>query len=353
MYDTQFEHGKIFENLQYVKQPKDYQGKIPWTVQQQIAATNGVHYKRVIGHLKEYPIPSIPLPGADGNQLMLDIGNGWGRWLVAAGKKHYIPVGIDLRLEFCQTSRKVLQDHGLQGYTVVADLKRLPFLSNIFDVVWSFGVIQHTHLMRFIGCLEDIQRILKPGSGFCYLEFPNKNGLFNHFVRVSKYEKTRNEYNSWDVRYYSIKEYKDIFMNYFDNFQYFNHSALGIGVLPGDLKFATGVKNKLGILVSRSLSRIFEWLTPLKAISDSVYISCKKSCGTAGMDWWGIGNFMRAHQQLPSCNLNIVHLLACPVTHSKLVLSEDRTELISPAAHLAYPISDDIPIMVPSEARTL
>src|SRR5450631_4332623 len=133
---------KIYERLDTRPQPAGYSGKIPWIVQQQIAATNGIHFINSIGALSEYPIPEIPVPHArKSGDLLLDIGNGWGRWLVAAADKDYVPVGIDIRLEFCETARKVLQAKGQSGYSVVADLQNLPFLNSIFNVVWSFSVI--------------------------------------------------------------------------------------------------------------------------------------------------------------------------------------------------------------------
>jgi uncharacterized protein YbaR (Trm112 family) len=45
--------------------------------------------------------------------------------------------------------------------------------------------------------------------------------------------------------------------------------------------------------------------------------------------------------------------LVCPQTHALLAYDADRQELISKAAHLAYPIRNGIPIMLASEARAL
>ena len=87
---------------------------------------------------------------------------------MSGGRKGYIPVGIDLRLEFWETARTVLNLNGLNGYTVVADLGELPFKSGVFDVVWSFSVIQHTHRSRFISCINNIYRILRK-NGYCFL----------------------------------------------------------------------------------------------------------------------------------------------------------------------------------------
>ncbi|CAM4235542.1 Trm112 family protein [Palleronia rufa] len=45
--------------------------------------------------------------------------------------------------------------------------------------------------------------------------------------------------------------------------------------------------------------------------------------------------------------------LVCPETHAVLTFDAERQELISKAAHLAYPIRDGIPIMLVDEARKL
>ncbi len=49
----------------------------------------------------------------------------------------------------------------------------------------------------------------------------------------------------------------------------------------------------------------------------------------------------------------MLEALVCPQTHGSLVLDAQRQELVSRAAHLAYPIRDGIPIMLASEARAL
>ncbi|MFN3845665.1 MAG: Trm112 family protein [Paracoccaceae bacterium] len=45
--------------------------------------------------------------------------------------------------------------------------------------------------------------------------------------------------------------------------------------------------------------------------------------------------------------------LVCPVSHAVLSYDAARQELISKAAHLAFPIRDGIPVMLVSEARAL
>ena len=49
----------------------------------------------------------------------------------------------------------------------------------------------------------------------------------------------------------------------------------------------------------------------------------------------------------------MLEALVCPVTQAVLTYDVDRQELISKAAHLAFPIRDGIPIMLVDEARKL
>lgn len=49
----------------------------------------------------------------------------------------------------------------------------------------------------------------------------------------------------------------------------------------------------------------------------------------------------------------LLDILVCPVTQGALVYDEAGQELISPAARLAYPVRDGIPVMLESEARPL
>ena len=49
----------------------------------------------------------------------------------------------------------------------------------------------------------------------------------------------------------------------------------------------------------------------------------------------------------------LLEMLVCPVTKGPLVYDRERSELLSRAARLAYPIRDGIPVMLEEEARKL
>jgi uncharacterized protein YbaR (Trm112 family) len=52
-------------------------------------------------------------------------------------------------------------------------------------------------------------------------------------------------------------------------------------------------------------------------------------------------------------DVKMLELLVCPLTKGPLVWDAERGELISKVARLAYPVRDGIPVLLPSEARTV
>ena len=48
-----------------------------------------------------------------------------------------------------------------------------------------------------------------------------------------------------------------------------------------------------------------------------------------------------------------LEMLVCPLTKTRLILSEDRKELISVAARLAFPIVKGVPLLSLDEARSV
>ena len=49
----------------------------------------------------------------------------------------------------------------------------------------------------------------------------------------------------------------------------------------------------------------------------------------------------------------LLELLVCPVTKGPLEYQQDKQELISRSARLAYPVRDGLPVMLENEARVL
>ncbi len=58
-------------------------------------------------------------------------------------------------------------------------------------------------------------------------------------------------------------------------------------------------------------------------------------------------------EETPLFDRRMLEVLVCPMTQAVLHWDAERQELISRAAHLAFPVRDGIPIMLVSEARQL
>ena len=52
-------------------------------------------------------------------------------------------------------------------------------------------------------------------------------------------------------------------------------------------------------------------------------------------------------------NKNTLDILVCPICKSKLIYDKDNSELVCKVDRLAYPVKDDIPVMLEDEARQL
>lgn len=119
-------------------------GAVDSYVQAAIVGTNGNLYGRVAGRLPRYPIPEIRLPPArDGARDLLDLGCNWGRWSIAATRRGYRPVGMDPGLESIIPARRIARQLGIEARFIVGDARYIPFRAGRFDVVYSYGVLQH------------------------------------------------------------------------------------------------------------------------------------------------------------------------------------------------------------------
>lgn len=107
---------------------------------------------------------------------ILEVGTGAGtdflQW-VRAGTHAY---GIDLTQESVDHVKQRLALYQLQAAEiVVADAEHLPFNDNNFDLVYSWGVIHHSH--DIAKCLSEIVRVTKPG-GTIKIMIYNRYSLF-------------------------------------------------------------------------------------------------------------------------------------------------------------------------------
>ena len=202
-------------------------------VQHWIAATNGRLYVPLINKLSRYPIPRWPADGpSPTSNLLLDVGCGWGRWMISAARVGYRPVGIDVKLDALQAARRVMRAHNIDGFVVVADLAALPFKDDAFDCVFSYSVVQHVHKSRAAAFVAEVARVLKQ-NGAALVEFPLSHGLtnFRHLLK----DRDEGDPDSWCVRYYRWQELRALFGTFFGSVRLTADCFCGIGVRGEDI----------------------------------------------------------------------------------------------------------------------
>jgi len=252
---------------------------IPRYIQEMIAATNGRHYQGLVGKLKTLPIPELPQKVKEEAKAkakapwLLDIGSGWGRWLLAGANAGFVPVGLELKLEPAKVARDLLKAERKRGFVVVADAGKPPFAPESFDVIWSFSVLQHLHRSRAKACLERCAELLKKG-GLLAIELPTNVGIRNRFIRHGQ-EKEEGKYDSWVVRYYTRGEVDKLLEKAYAHPRIEPHAFGGIGYLPVDLKFVPW-KFRLVVLASETLRHLYRVFPFLTNWADSWYVFARR-----------------------------------------------------------------------------
>jgi SAM-dependent methyltransferase len=242
----------------------------PW-VQDIVAATSGYLYKPLVGKLREYPIPEIRLPPGSGG-LLLDIGCNWGRWCASAARRGYRAVGIDPSLSAVLAAKRVLSSLGLPATLVVGDGRYLPFRAEVFDIVFSYSVIQHFSKEDAKSTLAAARRVLAP-EGFTMIQMPNRFGLRSlyHLAR-----RGFSEGEEFDVRYWTVRELEQTFTDLIGPTQFEVDGFFGLGIQPSDRHLLPSHYRAV-VDASEALRRLSSRAPVLRYLADSVYVISRRS----------------------------------------------------------------------------
>lgn len=93
---------------------------------------------------------------------LLEIGCGLGTDLLQFARGGAFVTGIDLTPRSIDLVKHRFELYGLPVDALVADAEHLPFPSDSFDVVYSFGVLHHTPNTQ--QAINEVNRVLKPGG---------------------------------------------------------------------------------------------------------------------------------------------------------------------------------------------
>lgn len=252
-------------------------------VQKEIGKTNGIMFQSVIGKLQEYPIPQLRLPDGRG-RLLLDIGCNWGRWCIAASRKGYHPIDIDPSLEAVLAATRVAKQLGIRARFVVGDARYLPFRDELFDIVFSYSVLQHFAKQDVVITLNAIKRVLQ-SSGITFIQMLNSLGLRSLYNQIRRGPRSPERF---EVRYWHPSELVTTFNNHLgpsrviiDGFFSANAQVSEAAILPPYLRMVIYASEFLRWLSGKSSFMTY--------VADSLYVISRKS-SVAYADWPGISS---------------------------------------------------------------
>jgi SAM-dependent methyltransferase len=116
---------------------------------------------------------------------VLEIGTGVGtdaRTIVSLGGRYH---GINVDAGSSDMTRTALNTFGLQGEVKQASALNIPYPSDHFDVVYSFGVLHH--IPEVDKAIKEIYRVLKPGGELVIMLY-NKPSI-NYQVEIRRMRK--------------------------------------------------------------------------------------------------------------------------------------------------------------------
>lgn len=149
----------------------------------------------------KFILKSIPQK-LSGKQV-LDIGCGKGETSVFFAKRGAKVIAMDISPEMINVTKKLSDIHhvGKNIKTTVADIQKLPFESNRFNIVHGKAVLHHVDLHKAV---KEVYRVLKPG-GIAIFSDPLAYNLF-----IKLYERYSKELRSEDERRLNLNDLKTI-----------------------------------------------------------------------------------------------------------------------------------------------
>src|SRR5882724_10895124 len=124
----------------------------------------------------------VPFAEAKGKRV-LEIGIGNGADGVMFAQNGGIYTGVDLTEAALEATRKHFEILGLKGVFRKENAEELSFSDEVFDFVYSHGVLHHTFDTQ--AAINEVCRVLKP-NGRAIIMLYHK-GSFNYYCRIMTY----------------------------------------------------------------------------------------------------------------------------------------------------------------------
>ena len=138
---------------------------------------------------KPYELYFKLLENKNNKSKLLEIGAGTGQNTGFLIDMSYKVCATDISLEFLEVMNKKFH-RCINFYTQYADMEKLPFTEESFDVVCSAGSLSYGDNEIV---MNEIYRVLKPGGMFIAVDSLNNNPIykFNRFIRFLKKDRSK------------------------------------------------------------------------------------------------------------------------------------------------------------------
>lgn len=127
---------------------------------------------------------------------VLEVGFGMGTDLFQFASAGSIVTGIDLVPKHMEIARQRFDLYGIPADLMLGDAENLPFADEVFDVVYSFGVLHHTPNTQ--KAIAEIYRVLKPGGRVIIALYHKYSAfyIFSHIFNLSFWIEPRRRWMS-------------------------------------------------------------------------------------------------------------------------------------------------------------
>jgi SAM-dependent methyltransferase len=247
-------------------------GEVDPFVQQEIVKTNGIIYRGVLGGLRRYPIPEIPLPDTTAGLRLLDIGCNWGRWSIAASRRGYQAIGIDPGIAGIQAAYRVSRALGQSPGFVVGDGRSLPFPDQTFDVVFSYSVLQHFSKDDAKASIREAARVTKAG-GRVLIQLANLFGVRQLYNQAR--DTLRREQGLFRVRRWTPGEMLSTFRELVGPSRLSADGFFSLNAQPSDLDLLRPFPRTV-IRASQALKGVSVRVPALSLLADSVFVEASR-----------------------------------------------------------------------------
>jgi ubiquinone/menaquinone biosynthesis C-methylase UbiE len=154
---------------------------------------------------KDYDIKKDPLYNEvmnvlpkNKNSLILEAGCGAGKWLLYFKRIGYKSIGID----FSENGLKKIREKDKRIMLVKGDIRNLPIKNETFDLVFSFGVVEHFRKPQQL--INEMHRVVKK-NGLLFLDTPNLLSFHTFYRFYRKFRKKwvvgyEDSYTTWQLK---------------------------------------------------------------------------------------------------------------------------------------------------------